>query len=404
MAGIELQGVSKVYPGDVVGLQTLDLVVSDRELLVIVGPSGSGKSTLLRLIAGLDDVSAGGVVIGDQLVNGKSPRSRNIAMVFQEDALYPHLSVYDNMVFGLELRYASGWLNRLGSRLLGNSGKVLADQLRIAKQVELSARLLRIEDLLDRMPWQLSGGERQRVAFGRAIVRQPAAFLLDEPFSNLDAPLRVQMRFQWKRVQRQAETTCLWVTHDQEEAMALGDRVAVMSAGRLQQLGTPQEVYYRPKNQFVASFIGSPPMNLVTAKVRGESPRYFAQIGSVKFPLPVSAVAGRQFEEVVIGIRPEHLTVVGAEAIDCRDELGEGQLQTEQMQLGHLRATAVDVQWLGDFKLVDVELTVDEVVASWVVKLPADAKIQRGDDVALQVLGNRVNWFDAVTGENLSLC
>jgi multiple sugar transport system ATP-binding protein len=393
MAGIELQGVSKVYPGGVVGLQALDLVVDDRELLVIVGPSGSGKSTLLRLIAGLDDVSAGEILIGDRRVNESSPRSRNIAMVFQEDALYPHLSVYENMAFGLELRYACGWLNRLGSRLFGNSEKELSGKLRIAKQVELSARLLQIEDLLDRMPWQLSGGERQRVALGRAIVRQPAAFLLDEPFSSLDSPLRVQTRFQWKQVQKQTETTCLWVTHDQEEALALGDRVAVMSDGRLQQLGTPQEVYHKPRNQFVASFIGSPPMNLAPAKLCGESTQPFVQIGSVNLSFPVEFAAGQQLEKVVVGIRPEHLAVVSVERAT--------ELQATDSQAMCLQATVADIHWLGDFKLVDVEITVDGVVASWVVKLPADTEVKQGGNVALQVSYNRVNWFDAVTGETL---
>jgi len=243
MAAIELKGVSKTYPGKVQAVTGIDLAIADGELVVLVGPSGCGKSTLLRMIAGLETITEGTVSIDERVVNKEEPAERDIAMVFQNYALYPHMSVRRNLEYGLR--------NRGTPRNLVN------------ERVTEAARILEIEQLLDRRPRQLSGGQRQRVAMGRAIVRQPKAFLFDEPLSNLDAKLRGQMRIEIKKLQRTLKTTSVYVTHDQLEAMTLADRLVVMNAGRIEQVGSPTELYDRPQTQFVAGFIGSPPMNFI---------------------------------------------------------------------------------------------------------------------------------------------
>ena len=247
MSRIVLDAVSKQFPGGTTAVRSLDLEVSDGELLVLVGPSGCGKTTALRMVAGLEEVSSGTIYIDGRPVNDVEPRHRDIAMVFQSYALYPHLSVYDNMAFSLKYRKAS--------------------KAEVKQRVTEAARILELEPYLDRKPRQLSGGQRQRVAMGRAIVRQPRAFLMDEPLSNLDAKLRVQMRAEIAQLQRSLATTTIYVTHDQTEAMTLGSRVAVLQHGVLQQIAPPQELYRRPANLFVAGFIGSPPMNLIDAKL-----------------------------------------------------------------------------------------------------------------------------------------
>jgi sn-glycerol 3-phosphate transport system ATP-binding protein len=243
MASIDISAVKKVYPGNVTAIHNLDLAIADGELVVLVGPSGCGKSTLLRMIAGLETITEGTVAIGDEVVNKKEPADRDIAMVFQNYALYPHMTVRGNLEYGLK-----------------NRGTPRAE---IDQRVTEAARILEIEPFLDRKPRQLSGGQRQRVAMGRAIVRKPKAFLFDEPLSNLDAKLRGQMRVEIKRLQRNLKTTSVYVTHDQLEAMTLADKLVVMNAGRIEQVGAPIELYHRPATLFVAGFIGSPPMNLI---------------------------------------------------------------------------------------------------------------------------------------------
>src|SRR4051794_25882223 len=283
MAEIVLDHVTKRYPDGFEAVKGMSLDIQDGEFMILVGPSGCGKSTALRMIAGLEDITNGQLRIGDQVVNDQAPRDRDIAMVFQNYALYPHMTVRDNMGFALKL------------------AKV--DKAEIDKRVEEAARLLDLQDHLDRKPANLSGGQRQRVAMGRAIVRDPQAFLMDEPLSNLDAKLRVQTRAQVSQLQDRLGTTMVYVTHDQTEAMTLGDRIAVMRAGVLQQVGTPAELYENPKNLFVAGFIGSPAMNFMPASVEGD----VVKLPMVDAPLPRSALdaIGDAGANLIAGIRPE---------------------------------------------------------------------------------------------------
>ena len=284
MASISCRHVKKVYPGNVVAVPDFSLEIADKEFIVFVGPSGCGKSTTLRMIAGLEEISGGEMYIGDRLINDVPPKDRDIAMVFQNYALYPHMTVYKNMAFGLELR------------------KMPKDE--IDKRVREAAKILEIEHLLDRKPKALSGGQRQRVALGRAMVRNPAVFLLDEPLSNLDAKLRVQTRTQIAALQRQLGVTTLYVTHDQTEALTMGDRIAVIKLGVLQQVGAPTELYDRPANVFVAGFIGSPSMNINTHPVVNGK----AKIGEDTVDLPAEAVnklTAEDNNQIVVGFRPE---------------------------------------------------------------------------------------------------
>ena len=291
MAEVELVHLTKVYGNDVVAVRDLDLRIDEGEFVVLVGPSGCGKTTALRMIAGLEEISAGEIRIGGKVVNDLAPRNRDIAMVFQSYALYPHKSVYDNLAFGLRMR------------------KVPKEEQR--RRVEEIARVLGLADMLNRRPAQLSGGQRQRVAMGRAIVREPKAFLMDEPLSNLDAKLRVQMRAEIARIQKALKVTTVYVTHDQVEAMTMGDRVAVMRDGELQQVDTPQRLYDAPANLFVASFVGSPPMNIFEAAVRNDGGRLLCKVGDSEFELPPDLLASRPSlaeyagRRVAVGIRPE---------------------------------------------------------------------------------------------------
>ncbi len=293
MAELEFRDLRKVFDGGAVAVEDLNLLVADGEFLVVVGPSGSGKTTVLRMAAGLERATSGDVLIGGEVVNDVAPPDRDIAMVFQTYALYPHMTVYENMAFGLKL-------HRVGK----------AD---IRSRVLSAAKMLELDDLLKRKPSQLSGGQRQRVAMGRAIVREPAAYLMDEPLSNLDAKLRVEMRTYLAGLHQRLRTTTLYVTHDQTEAMTMGDRVAVMRDGRLQQVDIPQVLYDRPANAFVAAFIGSPAMNLLRARVTGGDGPASVELGEVVLPLPSSLVARRPGlaryagQEVVVGIRPEDI-------------------------------------------------------------------------------------------------
>lgn len=288
MAGITLKGVYKIYPGDVKAVHDFNLEIKDKEFIVLVGPSGCGKSTTLRMIAGLEEITKGELYIGDRLVNDVAPKDRDIAMVFQNYALYPHMTVADNMGFALKI-----------------SGTPKAE---IRTRVEEAAQVLDLTQYLDRKPKALSGGQRQRVAMGRAIVRNPQVFLMDEPLSNLDAKLRVQTRTQIASLQRRLGVTTVYVTHDQTEALTMGDRIAVLSGGLLQQVGTPREMYDTPANVFVAGFIGSPAMNIGTYPVTGTT----VSVGGASLPLPtdvVTAMTPDDAGKVTLGFRPEALEV-----------------------------------------------------------------------------------------------
>ena len=302
MASLSLKNIYKKYPGGVIAVSDFNLEIKDKEFIILVGPSGCGKSTTLRMIAGLEEISRGELYIGDRLVNDVAPKDRDIAMVFQNYALYPHMTVYDNMAFGLKLRKTS--------------------KEEIRRRVEEAARILDIEHLLERKPKALSGGQRQRVALGRAIVREPKVFLLDEPLSNLDAKLRAQMRTELTKLHQKLGTTFIYVTHDQTEAMTLGTRIVVMKDGFIQQCDAPQVLYEKPCNMFVAGFIGSPQMNFIEGRVIKEGEDFFVEFGSedtktragVKYRIKLpaeknnkNALVPYEDKEVIIGIRPEHV-------------------------------------------------------------------------------------------------
>ena len=292
MAGLELKNIVKKYPNGFQAVNDFNMKIEDKEFIIFVGPSGCGKTTTLRMIAGLEEITEGELYIGDKLMNDVAPKDRDIAMVFQNYALYPHMSVYDNMAFGLKLRKTP--------------------KAEIEKRVSEAARILDIEHLLDRKPKALSGGQRQRVAMGRAIVREPKVFLMDEPLSNLDAKLRVQMRTEITKLHKKLQTTFVYVTHDQTEAMTLGTRIVVMKDGVIQQLDSPVNLYNKPKNLFVAGFIGSPQMNLVEVTVEKKGNDVFLVFGEQPIKLPESkakAVAdgGYDGKTVIMGIRPEDM-------------------------------------------------------------------------------------------------
>lgn len=289
MASVTFQNINKKF-GDLTIIRSLDIEVQDKEFLVLVGPSGCGKTTALRLLAGLEEITGGEIKIGDRVVNDVAPKDRDIAMVFQSYALYPHLSVYDNMAFGLKLR------------------KTPKEDIK--RRVADAAEILGITDLLQRKPRQLSGGQRQRVAVGRAIVREPKVFLFDEPLSNLDAKLRVQMRAEISKLHQRLQTTFIYVTHDQTEAMTMASRIAVINKGDLQQLDTPQNLYDHPNNLFVAGFIGSPAMNFFNAKITKDGSKFFVDTEDFKVQIPDNLTGpykGMEGKKVVFGIRPENI-------------------------------------------------------------------------------------------------
>lgn len=324
MAGLTLKGIYKKYPGGVVAVTDVNLEIRDKEFIVLVGPSGCGKSTTLRMIAGLEEISEGELYIGDRLVNDIAPKDRDIAMVFQNYALYPHMTVFDNMAFGLKLR------------------KVPKDE--IERKVNEAAKILDLSHLLDRKPKAMSGGQRQRVALGRCIVRSPKVFLLDEPLSNLDAKLRAQMRTEISKIHKKLGTTFIYVTHDQTEAMTMGDRIVCMKDGFVQQVDTPQNLYERPINKFVAGFLGSPQMNFIDAVLKEEYGQFIVEFGSedsrsqrgVKYQIivPESKVTpelGNYVgKEIILGVRPEsihdediYLSNASTGVIDCNVEITE---------------------------------------------------------------------------------
>lgn len=292
MASISLKNIFKIYPGDVTAVSDFSLEIEDKEFVILVGPSGCGKSTTLRMIAGLEEISKGELYIGDRLVNDVAPKDRDIAMVFQNYALYPHMTVFKNMAFGLELR------------------KIPKEEIK--QKVEAAAKILDIEHLLNRKPKALSGGQRQRVALGRAMVRDPAVFLLDEPLSNLDAKLRTSMRTEITKLHKRLGTTFVYVTHDQTEAMTMGDRIVVMKDGFIQQVNTPQKLYDEPCNMFVAGFIGSPQMNFIDATIAKNGDSYVANFDKYSINIPSGKATPQELDkyvgkEVAIGIRPENI-------------------------------------------------------------------------------------------------
>jgi multiple sugar transport system ATP-binding protein len=392
VAEIVLDQVTKRFPDGALAVDKFSMDIADGEFVILVGPSGCGKSTTLNMIAGLEDITEGELRIGGQVVNQKSPKDRDIAMVFQSYALYPHMTVRQNMGFALKL--------------------AKTPQATIDEKVEEAARILDLTQHLDRKPANLSGGQRQRVAMGRAIVRDPAAFLMDEPLSNLDAKLRVQMRTEVSRIQRRLGTTTVYVTHDQTEAMTLGDRVAVMRSGVLQQVGTPKELYDRPDNLFVAGFIGSPAMNFLSGTLEDGKLRTslgdFTLSDSVRREVEASGT-GR---EVIAGLRPENFedaSLVSADArphgitfhatIDVLESMGSDVFVyfTRGRDAG---VNAAELEELArDSGRADTGGTGDTIVA----RLDAATRIREGQDAELWVDGRAIHVFNPATGRNLSL-
>jgi len=377
MAAISLAGVSKTFADGTVAVADLNLEIGDGELLAVLGPSGCGKSTALRIVAGLDAPSEGEVTIAGQVVTDAAPGARDLSIVFQDYALYPHMSVFDNLAFPLKAK-------RMKRR-------------DIDSRVREVAGLLSIEPLLHRRPRALSGGERQRVAMGRAIVRKPSAFLMDEPLSNLDAKLRVQLRSEIRRLHRELGATFLYVTHDQTEALTIGDRVAVMRRGRLQQLDDPQHLYDFPANVFVAGFIGTPPMNLLLATVEHDDGRPVARVGSWLFALP----AGVQGGSIVVGIRPEHLGVPGYIAgYEGSVQAAVTVAETETLgsvSLLHFPVEAPPVVLRDDGS--QSSFTIGESPALVIAAADARTRAVPGSSMTIAVDVSRVRFFDAKTGE-----
>ncbi len=384
MAGIELQTVAKTFPNGVRAVDGVDLTIEDGEFIVLVGPSGCGKTTLLRCIAGLEDVSDGAIFIGERDVTDVAAKQRDIAMVFQNYALYPHMNVRRNLAFGLKVR--------------GTPRK------EIAARIAQAARLLGLEELMDRRPLALSGGQRQRVAMGRAIVRRPAVFLMDEPLSNLDAKLRVRVRADLARLHEQLGVTTVYVTHDQVEAMTLGQRAAVMRDGRIQQVDTPQGLYWSPVNLFVAAFIGSPSMNLVEAHIR-DNGLHFAG-----FSLPLAelgADAERLPQRVILGVRPEHLAEV--EEGESSGWSIEGEVKVEE-NLGAevLVFFPVDAAPVETDEIVSIRegeeeegLLAQDARAIFTARLPSGTRQLIGKKIRLALDPERCYFFDPDTGESL---
>jgi multiple sugar transport system ATP-binding protein len=394
MAEITLDGLTKVYGDGTRAVSDLDLEIDDGEFVVLVGPSGCGKTSALRMVAGLEPITDGRVLIGGKVVNKLAPKDRDIAMIFQNYALYPHMSAFDNMAFGLKLR------------------KVGKD--RRSERVRGAAKTLGLAEVLPKKPRTLSGGQRQRVAMGRAIVREPQAFLMDEPLSNLDAKLRVEMRAEIARLQRDLGVTTIYVTHDQVEAMTLGDRVAIMRDGHLQQFDVPQKLYDEPTNLFVAEFIGSPAMNLVSAELARENGGFTARFGEHALRVPGSALQARpglaRFEgrPVILGVRPEDIedAALGAEGerlaavVDIREDMGSevyvhfgvgGSLVQSDEVAAAVGEDAVEVAQVGAGTKGNV----------WIARLDRDTRAAESEQVELAVDTARLHFFDPETGEGI---
>jgi multiple sugar transport system ATP-binding protein len=399
MATVRFDGVTKRYDNGFEAVSELDLDVGDGEFLVLVGPSGCGKTTTLRMLAGLERATEGEIYIGDRRVNDVLPRDRDIAMVFQSYALYPHMTVQENIEYPLRLARLSKGERR--------------------HRVQQVAKLLRLNDQLDRKPRQLSGGQRQRVAMGRAMVRKPQVFLMDEPLSNLDAKLRVQMRVDVAELQSRLGVTTVYVTHDQVEAMTMGDRVAILDRGRLLQVDAPQDLYRSPVNLFVATFIGSPAMNLVLGRLAaaedGDADHdVVLELGSQTVPVPATVLARRPAlgewmgRPVVVGIRPEQFRDPSARVAHgalARLRASVGLVETlgsellAHVSLPGARPYEVEVEPEGDEPLVPEEATAEPIVRRFVARLDGDATVRAGDDVELGLNVDRLHWFDPDTGD-----
>jgi multiple sugar transport system ATP-binding protein len=394
VARIELERLTKVYPDGTRAVKALDLEIADAEFMVFVGPSGCGKTTALRMVAGLEPITEGVVRIGDRVVNDLPPKGRDVAMVFQNYALYPHMSAYKNMAFGLKMRKLQK----------GEIGRRVSD----------AARILGLEEVLAKKPRTLSGGQRQRVAMGRAIVREPQAFLMDEPLSNLDAKLRVEMRAEIARIQRDLQVTTIYVTHDQVEAMTLGDRVAVLRDGVLQQVDRPQGLYDRPANLFVAEFIGSPAMNLVGADVVRSDGSYGVEFGENRLRLDDETLADRpalrSFEgkRIIVGIRPDDLEdaslVPGAPddrrlsaVVDIREDMGSEVLVHFGVEAPPVRGE--DVQAAVGKEAIEATEALARVKGSlFVARLGRETRAREDEPVELLVDTKRLHFFDPATG------
>ncbi|NTE99987.1 ABC transporter ATP-binding protein [Agrobacterium tumefaciens] len=372
MAGIALSNINKIYGNSFHALHDLSFDIKDGEFMVFVGPSGCGKSTALRMIAGLETITSGELRIGDKVVNDVDPKDRDIAMVFQSYALYPHKTVRENIAFPL---------------LMAGLPKT-----EIANRVEEAARILELTNLLDRKPALLSGGQRQRVAMGRAIVRKPAAFLMDEPLSNLDAKLRVQMRAEIARIQRKLNVTTIYVTHDQVEAMTMGDRVAVMKGGVLQQVDTPQNLYSRPDNAFVAAFIGSPSMNLYDATLHGS----MLTLGSNSFQIPDRVfqerpnLVGSSNRRVVIGIRPEHMNDAALKPSSA--EISAPVTLVEALGSESMVHLNIDAPWVDAGDPDAVQDIADEKAA--VARFSPKSTVRVGDNARISIDAEEIHFFD----------
>ncbi len=392
MAAIEFDSVSKIYDDGTQAVFDLDLAIEDGELMVVVGPSGCGKTTALRMLAGLEEISDGEIRIGDRVVNDLTPKDRDVAMVFQNYALYPHMTVEQNLAFGLKLR------------------KLPKDQVK--QRVREAAETLEIEEFLKRKPRALSGGQRQRVAMGRAIVREPQAFLMDEPLSNLDAKLRVQMRAEIHTLQRRVGVTTLYVTHDQVEAMTMGDRVAVMRGGHLQQVDTPQALYDNPRNQFVAGFIGSPSINLVEAELERAEGGLWVRFGEYRLPVDDSLVQRHSGlerfvgKQVQLGIRPEDFEDVALEPDTPADRrLKTTATLTEPLGaevLVHFAVAAAGVvAEAAAAEGLESDPTLEEGKTRMVARVSPRTRIAEGAEIELAVDTSRLYFFDPETGDSV---
>ena len=391
MGAININNVGKIYPNGTRALEDVNIEINDGEFVVLVGPSGCGKTTLLRMVAGLEDITEGEISIADKIVNEIAPKDRDIAMVFQNYALYPHMSVYDNIAFSLKLR-----------KLPKNE---------IDKKVRDAAKTLEINELLERKPKALSGGQRQRVAMGRAIVRNPKAFLMDEPLSNLDAKLRVQMRAELGQLHSKLQTTTLYVTHDQVEAMTMGDRVAVIRKGLLQQIDTPRNLYLYPKNIFVAGFIGSPSMNFVYANVKLTSNGTVFTFGEDSILSKDVPESIKQFEneEIILGIRPEAFEdSLFADKKDFTEELNIKVSLLEQL------GSDTYIHFYKNIKPVQTE-AIEEILADegedisvlgnqtkFIARINPDADISEGENINLRLDVTKLHYFNPETGLSIS--
>ena len=391
MGAIDIKSAGKIYPNGTRALEDVNITINDGEFVVLVGPSGCGKTTLLRMVAGLEDITEGEISIGDKTVNDVAPKDRDIAMVFQNYALYPHMSVFDNMAFSLKLR------------------KLPKDE--IDQKVKDAAKTLEISELLDRKPKALSGGQRQRVAMGRAIVRNPQAFLMDEPLSNLDAKLRVQMRAELGQLHTQLQTTTLYVTHDQVEAMTMGDRVAVIRKGELQQIDTPREIYLNPRNIFVAGFIGSPSMNFVYANVDVNNSSVKLIFGDDQIDYKSNKLEKlKTFEnkEILMGIRPEAFEDVN---YANKSEYSES-IKVSVSLLEQLGSDSY-IHFYKDIKPVQTE-AIEEILADegedisvlgdntkFIARINPNSTVVEGEEIEIKIDPSKLHFFDPETGDAL---